>query len=719
MEGGKKFGEGKTGATFSLFPLSASDKNSFMSLLDEWKKQGAHKATLYKTSGKQIIGLSSWSPPDPRKKNIIAKVIHQSHNPQDARGFFWDDLKMAQKVAKCYGSETSKYTTIPSELDFDGILGMEISHPKMQIYTTFQSQCDKLLTHQVIQNKLSKDDMNTFIKDILSSLIILQKHNLRHGDVKFDNIMSECHKESPRFKLIDWGFAKELTWYNAMKRKGIKPFLRGSSPLYYIHHPGLHWVFYIKNYIHDCMINPTHPKCISFAQRVYDNFYEKFCNMPNTQQKDIFEEFKYTTDLWSLGLMIYSICIVYDWEEYIPFAEALCLIRGNIKNAQQALDVFKMYILEKKQCGLSKGPPGAHGKLIDICCTLESTSLMGSTQNILCEKLQENIQNITQITLLNSTESSHINNKYQIQKLIDFLKDPSIQKNFAAKYFFTSNAHKDMLDDVHNAGIVNQIYKNNINYITTEGIAFHNMQFTGMQIEYSNDQSTDHMYFSRLCQKSLDKSEITNLTKKEVNEFEQEINTFLDDILSSLDILHKQQYYHGDVKDHNIMVCGTTSPKYKLIDWGRLYQIKTFDKNYKYGGSLRMGTPLGLYFMVRNKSKQLIPRVLAMKLAFTIFEVKNKCPLPQQDFGELWGKIKNSLLEQVHSTSTDEELFTKFKYTLDTYNVGLTLFHAVLLNPNIPLSMFYKYMKLISRMTIYNKNMLKDVESIQNYVSKM
>ena len=434
----------------------------------------------------------------------------------------------------------------------------------------------------------------------------------------------------------------------------------------------------------------------------------------------MFEKMKFTTDLWSLGLMLFYIAKKYKLTNYIPYADILCLVEKSplsgkyITNAEEALKLLQhMKNIELTNCGKINGV-GAHGMLIDMCCDLYVDS---QRDNVLCKHLETLIKNDKIKSLKIYTpklDEVEINNK----DIEEFIKIFSQYKNDIAVKYYTDvdSAKKDIFDDIISNETVNKLYKEHDDMLTFCDIIYKNYKIVGLSIE--QDANIQYYYFSKRCKKTLDK--LTNLNKKN-------LDTIISDILSSLIILHGTEYYHGDTKAQNIMLCPDQNKPnkrskylYKIIDWGRLYPIYRFNPKYIYGGSTQAGTPLGFYFMIRNKTFNAVPRNIAAKMALLMFEgklpfTKLKCPLltePElnKKFKPLWCKIKKEFIKCVDNSS-DEELFNKYKYTLDTYNFALTLLYILLKNkldsnPKI----YSKYYNIIRKMVIYNGNMITNAK---------
>jgi serine/threonine protein kinase len=264
-----------------------------------------------------------------------------------------------------------------------------------------------------------------------------------------------------------------------------------------------------------------------------------------------------------------------------------------------------------------------------------------------------------------------------------------------------------MIEDIMNNVTVDKLYNDHKDMLTSCNISYKRNDILGLCIK--QEEASQYYFFSKKCSKTLDK--LTTLNKKDIDKI-------ISDVLDSLIVLHNTEYYHGDIKAQNIMLCPSNRNSkyiYKIIDWGRLYPIYRFNKDYKYGGSMQAGSPLGFYFMIRNKSKNIISRDIAAKMALLLFE--GKLPLSRlksqlllnpsikKGFNKLWSEIKNNFIKCVNSSSNDEELFNKYKYTLDTYNFALTLLY-VILNSTNDKNKYNKYFTIIRKMTLYNKDMI-------------
>ena len=99
-----------------------------------------------------------------------------------------------------------------------GMLDNAFSHR----FFIFQEKCHKTLDNI----KFTQKEFNKFIKDIYESLLILQKNNFIHNDIKADNVIYCDNK----YKLIDWDLADG--YYSR-----FKSFVKGSGGNFLFNHP--------------------------------------------------------------------------------------------------------------------------------------------------------------------------------------------------------------------------------------------------------------------------------------------------------------------------------------------------------------------------------------------------------------------------------------------------------------------------------------------------
>lgn len=330
-------------------------------------------------------------------------------------------------------------------------------------------------------------------------------------------------------------------------------------------------------------------------------------------------------------------------------------------------------------CGAQQAS-GKHGSIIDMCCETTNTKVY---KNVLCKLLEQEVPNLEYVQLYkNDMDIRKMTTEEEFLKLIQLIKNAS--KNGVKKLALKRcNDKQSMVDDVRSAFLVrDKLYTGtNQKYTQIQTLSYEGYEFTGLELKlkkpwYSFNftlTNTNQMFFyiSQRCLKTVDD---VPMTDDDLSRFSQEIQ-------DSLSILHKQDYYHGDVKAKNIMTCGDQDITYKLIDWGRLRSIKTFDPDYGYGGSTQAGSPLGFYFLQRKYRN---PFALQTTLAYLDTSAYKELRRYEAFSKDYWPRIKQSfsdLMDQAKKNSwTDKMLFDAFKYTLDTFNFGLTILFLVLKN---------------------------------------
>jgi serine/threonine protein kinase len=231
---------------------------------------------------------------------------------------------------------------------------------------------------------------------------------------------------------------------------------------------------------------------------------------------------------------------------------------------------------------------------------------------------------------------------------------------------------KSMLEDVNNGYFVfHELYKNGQDrqLIQIKMLEYQGMSFTGLSLRYKGAIFGDNMqcfYFSEKCSKTVDKVPFTQPL----------LNLFIEQVEKSLAILSRQGYCHGDIKTKNIMVC---TDMFKLIDWGRLKNIQSFDPEYSYGGSTQAGSPFGFYLMqLRYKNPFPLQTTMVYLDNYAYKELK-KFPVFKN---EVWPHLKGTFIREIEANKdlSTSQLFERMKHTLDNFNLKLTVLHLCLLN---------------------------------------
>jgi hypothetical protein len=379
------------------------------------------------------------------------------------------------------------------------------------------------------------------------------------------------------------------------------------------------------------------------------------------------------------------------------------------------------------ECGLPSRFKGVKGMLVDTCCeTPQQNNSFAPYDlcNILDSPLTESIDLVT-IHPSKTLEYRRISlPAYESERkgssaslFVKYLSKH--KKDLAVKYYFREkDKDEELIQDLSGSMLLRQIYTEGKHfykdYLTINyQLQFDGFLFQGLRILH-NDRF--HYYFiSNRCQKTLD--DIEHLSDRS---FQKLVTNFL----QSFVILHRKNYYHGDVKLQNMMYCPQKTQKvsYRLIDWGRLRSVKDFDPGYFYGGSKQCGSPLGFYYLFRNQTKGTLGYQRAIDLSFALFEgklPKNPIKSPlflefSDQFRSLWADIKNSFRSLIESYKQDDSFFSRgrdsdtmifndYKFTLDLYNFGLVLLYLVYKH-NLKQS---KYLPFIKKLVLYSPNMIR------------
>lgn len=199
MRAGKLLGTpGKTGKVYdTCTSINTKDKDTLCNYLQNTqiiKIDGydfnLKKHNLEKTQFIKVINNT---------KNIVTKEYYSESANED----FHDELEGINKIYSYFKKDIDKYTTLGSVVVYDSIqiIGVciyflnakETDHQETdykKMFITFQGKCNTRFREYVLNNKLSNNDVDIFLKNILDAISILQVNNIAHCDIKFDNIMT-------------------------------------------------------------------------------------------------------------------------------------------------------------------------------------------------------------------------------------------------------------------------------------------------------------------------------------------------------------------------------------------------------------------------------------------------------------------------------------------------------------------------------------------------
>lgn len=218
MIGGKNISEGYKGLTIEL--RNPEDNIDFYNI---FKNNKPKKITLYGNKTKirlndsfdEILELLE------DKTNYIVKKFKRGNIISgNAKFNFNNEMKSIKTLFKIYGDEISNYTAIKPIFNYNNIDIYAISYSNH--FYIFQEKCYKTID----KIQFTQDEFNKMINDIYESLLILQKNNFLHNDIKADNIIYCDNK----YKIIDW----ELGYSVNSK---FKSFFKGSGGNFLFNHP--------------------------------------------------------------------------------------------------------------------------------------------------------------------------------------------------------------------------------------------------------------------------------------------------------------------------------------------------------------------------------------------------------------------------------------------------------------------------------------------------
>lgn len=191
--------------------------------------------------------------------------------------------------------------------------------------------------HQTLQDiiqtmckqRTSLEEWETLYHDVKNNLQEtikeLQKQGFAHGDIKPDNVLyfENANAQGGRYKLIDWEYSRKLD-VNAFKQSSLLATNRklGSHPMYYDVIKTLFMDFlslntslrlvgksFTENYTDQLMLPSTSKEKTDFLEffRASWKSYKTFKSKNKLTSETMFQMFKNTADLHSLGMMLYPL----------------------------------------------------------------------------------------------------------------------------------------------------------------------------------------------------------------------------------------------------------------------------------------------------------------------------------------------------------------------------------------------------------------------------
>lgn len=218
MKGGKAISQGYKGQTFDVY--NEIDNIDFYSMLKTAKPE---RIVLYGLNTKIRISNeyeNILKKLENKKKYIVKKFKRGNILLGNAKLNFRNEFRSIKKLSGIYNNKLSYYTSLTPIFKYNNIDIYAISYG--YYYFIFQEKC-----HNTVDNiDFTQKEFNKFIADIYESLLILQKNNFLHNDIKADNVIY-CDNH---YKLIDWDLGY-------LKYTHYKRFINGSGGNFMFNHP--------------------------------------------------------------------------------------------------------------------------------------------------------------------------------------------------------------------------------------------------------------------------------------------------------------------------------------------------------------------------------------------------------------------------------------------------------------------------------------------------
>ena len=317
-KGGTKIGQGSHGIAYDV--ICDDSKESLCYFIDSKKVK---KIFIYDNNKYFRIG----------NQDEFIKMLKQSTNKIgkifNSKKDFLNETGENLKVKEIY-KDNAEYITLNPIFNFN----------KIDIYNSIIEYQNNEIHHIIYSTKCigknMKIDLNKFIIDILESIVILQKADYMHNDIKLDNIVF-C---DDKYKLIDWGAANK---YSIMKRGS----LLGTNP--------------IRLYIMDWFSPKTVIAFRSFQKIGFDFTNDSIFIRINKIIKDeydiilaknyskefLYEKYKKSFDVFMLGMtIVHAMFILKDTiqiENYLSLVIKFVSLTNPVNDATEALEKTKKH----------------------------------------------------------------------------------------------------------------------------------------------------------------------------------------------------------------------------------------------------------------------------------------------------------------------------------------------------------------------------------------
>lgn len=323
-------GEGFHGLAYNL-----GCKKSGPTICSILENQIITKVKIYTTDSHEEIFLT--------KSPDIQEFLHYIHASKEKIGKifknrawltgtsvlqdFEGEINTNIKILKHYGSDSKKFLTIIPDSGFRKmpILGAYFEvFGKPTVYIIFGTKCNNNYTM----------NFEKFIVNLLESLVVLNKANYQHNDIKLDNIVL-C---GDRYKFIDWGQAcaiDESEIGDMISTSPIKWYCMGG--------PGIFSRLIMK--YRASMVDYKYSSSDMF-KKVFNRISDEFIPIANENLLTfhLFELYKESFDVFMLGMTGLHAIFKYnlDFEKYRPLIDAFTSLNSPL-NPVDALKYAKKF----------------------------------------------------------------------------------------------------------------------------------------------------------------------------------------------------------------------------------------------------------------------------------------------------------------------------------------------------------------------------------------
>ena len=608
-------------------------------------------------------------------------------------------LFMKELSTNVFGNieERRKYTAIHG-IDLDGtheIIGLQVRDPGATYYIVNQ-RGSVTLEDAAKAMTITEKQLEQLTVDVLESLELLQRKHIAHGDIKPDNVMyfedgmTTSEGASGRWKLIDWEYSRSLDYAKLAKSSIISGDRKlGSHPMYYdiissVNARKLNASLRVvgqsfsESYVNQLMLPVGNESShfLTLFRASWDQYASKKVQK-GVGADFVFNYYKNTTDLHSLGLVLYA--IVHRMRRtklsrtvWKSFCKRMFEFTDNmLLDARQALDAFRG--LSNNQCVFQRGSAET-ATVYTTCCDVQ-------TPDMLCGQLDSQRKHTITLWLMDGGSVRPVPASYE--DVVGLIRGDRthVAKQFSKKGIAFPGANlNNFTKEVQNLAEVGKIYEGaNAGMTALPKIMFRGQSVYGMVSDPNSFMQPNTYYvFNEKGLRDIDESPI----------FEAEdVRVLLDDVLTSLRVLHGKTFIHGDLKTGNVMEFGQ-NPRYRLIDWGKLKNVATFDADFNYYGSERAGSPISFYFSTVAK---VLPSAshrqnFALERVKSVNKTEVATLLTDNTFNTRYALIIKTFRTVFDNyKGNDVKLFDEWKYNIDLFGLGMTCLYIMKLN-GIPLT---------------------------------